>query len=209
MPIRPSQRWFYPIDWAELSAAIRFGRARGRCERCGRPHGQTVWHLSRAMVAGRRGLWWDTDWTSHRQAAPDAGRMPTDAGGMTADVRRAADARGDTGDAVSAKRAAAGAWRCERGRALPARVLAPPTQLAALHRQLAFWPELERDAWPLRSPVALACCHLDHDPTNNAASNLAALCQHCHLEHDRADNRARRLAALRLRRIGPTPLAML
>ncbi len=42
MPIRPELRWFYPIDWPELSRAIRFGRAGGRCEGCGRPHGQTV-----------------------------------------------------------------------------------------------------------------------------------------------------------------------
>lgn len=29
MPIRPSQRWFCPIDWRELSHAIRFDRAGG------------------------------------------------------------------------------------------------------------------------------------------------------------------------------------
>ncbi len=32
MPIRPEHRHFYPIDWPQLSAAIRFGRAEGRCE---------------------------------------------------------------------------------------------------------------------------------------------------------------------------------
>jgi hypothetical protein len=42
--------------------------------------------------------------------------------------------------------------------------------------------------------VVLACCHLDHDPTNNARRNLAALCQPCHLAHDRADNLTRRRA---------------
>ena len=42
MPIRPELRWFYPLDWPELSRSIRFGRAGGRCEGCGRPHGQTV-----------------------------------------------------------------------------------------------------------------------------------------------------------------------
>lgn len=61
MPIRASERWFYPIDWPQLSAAIRFGRARGRCERCGRPHGAVVWHLGGHAVAGRRGLWWDEE----------------------------------------------------------------------------------------------------------------------------------------------------
>ena len=42
MPIRPELRWFTPIDWPELSRAIRFGQAGGRCEGCGQPHGQTV-----------------------------------------------------------------------------------------------------------------------------------------------------------------------
>ena len=38
MPIRRKHRYFYPIDWKQLSAAIRFVRAQGRCEGCGRPH---------------------------------------------------------------------------------------------------------------------------------------------------------------------------
>ena len=46
MPIRPDLRWFYPIDWPQLSRAIRFDRAGGRCEACGRPHGQLVSCLS-------------------------------------------------------------------------------------------------------------------------------------------------------------------
>lgn len=33
MPIRTSQRWFYPIYWRELSHMIRFNRAGGHCER--------------------------------------------------------------------------------------------------------------------------------------------------------------------------------
>jgi hypothetical protein len=52
MPIRREHRYFYPIDWRELSAAIRFRRAGGSCEGCGRPHGQTVYHLG-------DGRWWD------------------------------------------------------------------------------------------------------------------------------------------------------
>jgi len=32
--------------------------------------------------------------------------------------------------------------------------------------------------------VVLTVAHLDHDPTNNADSNLQALCQQCHLRHD-------------------------
>ena len=50
MPIRPQYKWFYPIDWPQLSAVIRFERAKGRCQRCGRPHGREVQHLG--MVDG-------------------------------------------------------------------------------------------------------------------------------------------------------------
>ncbi|MGH1572695.1 hypothetical protein ACRAWG_21010 [Methylobacterium sp. P31] len=52
MPIRREHRFFYPIDWPQLSAVIRFRRAGGRCEGCGRPHGQRVFHLG-------DGRWWD------------------------------------------------------------------------------------------------------------------------------------------------------
>ena len=54
MPIRPEHRFFYPIDWRELSMAIRFGRAQGRCESCGRPHGRMIYHLG-------DGRWWDAE----------------------------------------------------------------------------------------------------------------------------------------------------
>ncbi|WGF90216.1 hypothetical protein P4R82_09910 [Marinivivus vitaminiproducens] len=37
-----------------MSAQIRFVRAQGRCERCGRPHGTWVWHLG-------DGRWWDAE----------------------------------------------------------------------------------------------------------------------------------------------------
>lgn len=52
MPIRREHRFFYPIDWQELSATIRFRRAGGACETCGRPHGRTVYCLG-------DGRWWD------------------------------------------------------------------------------------------------------------------------------------------------------
>ena len=52
MPIRREYRWLYPIDWPQLSAMIRFARAGGRCEHCGRPHGEIVLHLG-------DGRWWD------------------------------------------------------------------------------------------------------------------------------------------------------
>ncbi|ACK81064.1 hypothetical protein [Methylorubrum extorquens] len=59
MPIRCEHRFFYPIDWPQLSAVIRFGRAKGRYEACGRPHGQTVFCLG-------DGRWWDVDAVSWR-----------------------------------------------------------------------------------------------------------------------------------------------
>ena len=45
MPIRRELRGFYPIDWDQLSRVIRFERAGGRCEMCGRPHGKMISHL--------------------------------------------------------------------------------------------------------------------------------------------------------------------
>lgn len=42
MPIRPRLRWCYPIDWPQISSAVRFFRAKGRCEKCRRPHGCIV-----------------------------------------------------------------------------------------------------------------------------------------------------------------------
>jgi len=52
MPIRPENRWLYPIDWQQLSATVRFRRAGARCEQCGRPHLRRVAHLG-------DGRWWD------------------------------------------------------------------------------------------------------------------------------------------------------
>jgi hypothetical protein len=59
MPIAREHRWLYPIDWRELSAFIRFVRAKGRCEHCCRPHGCDVLHLG-------DGRWWDEDATCWR-----------------------------------------------------------------------------------------------------------------------------------------------
>ena len=36
MPIKPELRWFYPIDWKQVSHWVRFVRAKGRCQVCGR-----------------------------------------------------------------------------------------------------------------------------------------------------------------------------
>jgi hypothetical protein len=38
MPIRREFRMLYPPNWADLSQRIRFERAGGRCQGCGRPH---------------------------------------------------------------------------------------------------------------------------------------------------------------------------
>ena len=52
MPIKPELRYFYPIDWPQISHWVRFVRAKGRCQVCGRPHGAVVRHLG-------DGRWWD------------------------------------------------------------------------------------------------------------------------------------------------------
>ena len=52
MPIKPELRYFYPIDWQQISHWVRFVRAKGRCQVCCRPHGETVQHLG-------DGRWWD------------------------------------------------------------------------------------------------------------------------------------------------------
>ena len=51
--------------------------------------------------------------------------------------------------------------------------------------------------------VFLSTCHLDHDPQNNAADNLAAFCQRCHILHDKMEHlRRRRLTYLTRRSLG-------
>jgi glyoxylase-like metal-dependent hydrolase (beta-lactamase superfamily II) len=47
--------------------------------------------------------------------------------------------------------------------------------------------------------VVLSAAHLDHDPGNNAARNLAALCQRCHINHDRPYHLMRRRLTYRAR----------
>ena len=52
MPIRRELRPLYPPHWKELSRRVRFARAGGVCERCGRPHGALI----RCLPDGR---WFD------------------------------------------------------------------------------------------------------------------------------------------------------
>ncbi len=54
MPIRREHRFFYAIDWPQLSALIRFRRAKGRCEGCGRPHGKPSGTLAMAVGGTQR-----------------------------------------------------------------------------------------------------------------------------------------------------------
>ena len=69
MPIRPEHRYFYPIDWPQLSAMIRFGRAGGRCEACGRPHGQLI-------VCLDDGAWYDAQARARRRGRGRPLRRP-------------------------------------------------------------------------------------------------------------------------------------
>ena len=62
MPIRPELRWYYPIDWPQLSHWVRFTRSRGCCDHCRRPHGVTV-------LCTADGSWWDDQaavWRNNR-----------------------------------------------------------------------------------------------------------------------------------------------
>jgi hypothetical protein len=56
MPIRAENRWLYPIDWPQVSRAIRFVRAGARCERCRRPHRRHVAHLGDGRRVALRGV---------------------------------------------------------------------------------------------------------------------------------------------------------
>lgn len=80
MPIRPSERAFYPIDWRELSASIRFGRAAGRCEGCGRPHKRVVLHLG-------DGRWYDDQAGTWRDGKGRAIRLRPAALPLLASIR--------------------------------------------------------------------------------------------------------------------------
>jgi hypothetical protein len=81
----------------------------------------------------------------------------------------------------------------------------------------------DASAW---TPVVLACAHLNHDPSDSAPHQLAALCQRCHMLHDGPEHRRRRWMNAHYRRalgdlfygpypplgadwITPTPISML
>lgn len=51
--------------------------------------------------------------------------------------------------------------------------------------------------------IVLTIAHLDHDPTNNADSNLKALCQRCHLRYDKEHHAMNAAETRRSRRAKP------
>jgi hypothetical protein len=69
MPIRAEMRWFYPIDWPQLSQHVRFERAGGICRGCGRPHGEIV----RVLPDGR---WFDATRQTWRNGRGRPARWP-------------------------------------------------------------------------------------------------------------------------------------
>jgi hypothetical protein len=78
MPIRKELRYFYPIDWLQLSAWVRFARAKGCCEVCGRPHGKIVHHLGDGRWFDERHQTWrngrgrEVAWPAYRVLQPQA-----------------------------------------------------------------------------------------------------------------------------------------
>jgi hypothetical protein len=69
MPIRPELRPLYPPHWRELSSHVRFERAGGRCQRCGRPH----LALLRCLPDGR---WFDEQAATWRDRRGRPARWP-------------------------------------------------------------------------------------------------------------------------------------
>ena len=59
MPIRPELRPRYPDNWPDISRQVRFGRAGGRCEACGRPHGVVLRCLPDGRWLDAGGIWRD------------------------------------------------------------------------------------------------------------------------------------------------------
>lgn len=70
MPIRPEHKRLYPFDWPQLSHAVRFRRAGGRCEQCGRPHATLIPQLS-------DGTWWDAERHMWRSDQGRKRRLPS------------------------------------------------------------------------------------------------------------------------------------
>ena len=125
---RKAQKKKYPKHWDRISRRIRFERACGKCEWCGKPHGF-------AVLVGANNSW----------AAPD------------------------------------GIWHNRKGKRIPGpEPWAKDVWWKHVIRSGGRPPEIRE------SVVILQTAHLDHDPTNCADENIAALCQFCHAEYDAA-----------------------
>ena len=69
MPIRPELRSLYPPHWRKLSDQVRFERAGGKCQRCGRPHLARI----RCLPDGR---WFDEKAATWRDRRGRPARWP-------------------------------------------------------------------------------------------------------------------------------------
>jgi hypothetical protein len=69
VPIRRELRRYYPANWPDLSRRVRFERAGGACQVCGRPHGAIV----RCLPDGR---WFDPLWKTWRDRRGRPARWP-------------------------------------------------------------------------------------------------------------------------------------
>jgi len=69
MPIKAEMREVYPSDWPEISRRVRFERAGGICQGCGRPHGMTI----RCLPDGR---WFDSTRHTWRNGRGRPARWP-------------------------------------------------------------------------------------------------------------------------------------
>lgn len=123
---RRAQKLKYPKNWKNISRRVRFERANGCCQWCGKPHGAQV-------LVGAENCWAGSD----------------------------------------------GQWRNARGKPIPGPMPWPKDY---------WWKYVIRHGGQIpqlrQAVVILATAHLDHDPTNCADENLAALCQFCHASYD-------------------------
>jgi len=69
VPIRPELRPLYPLHWRELSQRVRFERAGGCCQGCGRPHMAQL----RCLPDGR---WFDDEAATWRDKRGRPARWP-------------------------------------------------------------------------------------------------------------------------------------
>jgi hypothetical protein len=81
MPIRAELQKLYPPDWPQISNHIRFVRAGGRCEQCGRPHGEFIICYPDGRWRKIRGRQWYDACGAPLAGSPDPGAFEDE--GMT------------------------------------------------------------------------------------------------------------------------------